>query len=161
MGKKILIQKTKGDADVPQRLKVINRKQRHAVLATLSGNKPYTSLVSFALTPDNRHILFATPKKTQKYRNMLKNKNVSILINTAKNTSKDYIDAEAVTIQGKARFVRGRKRTELADIFIKKHSTLRSFINSVSTVLIMVKIEYCLHVNRFQAVTEWSSSKSR
>lgn len=155
MKKRILAQKTKGSADVPKRLKLINRKQRHAVLATISGNKPYTSLIAFALTPDSRHILFATPKKTQKYRNILKNKNISILINTAKNTSKDYSNAEAVTIQGRAHLVSGKKRKELASVFVKKHSELRAFVSSASTALIMVKIQFCLHVSSFQQVTEW------
>lgn len=156
INKKILQRKSKGKADVPQRLKAINRKQLHAVLATLSGRKPYTSLVAFALTPDTRNILFATPKKTQKYKNISINKNVSLLINTAKNTSKDYKNAEAVTIQGRARSVRkGRERTELAGLLAEKHPHLKSFINSATTALVMVEAEYCVHVDNFQLVTEW------
>jgi nitroimidazol reductase NimA-like FMN-containing flavoprotein (pyridoxamine 5'-phosphate oxidase superfamily) len=156
MCKKILEQKSKGTANVPQRLKIIDQKQRHAVLATVSGKRPYTSLVAFALTPDASGLLFATPKKTQKYRNIVKNKNVSLLINTAKNTSKDYNNAEAVTIQGEARILSGKKRTVFAGMLAGKHPHLKSFINSATTALVMVKTEYCLHVNRFQQVTEWS-----
>jgi uncharacterized pyridoxamine 5'-phosphate oxidase family protein len=157
MSKKILKQKIKGRADVPQRLKIIDRKQRHAVLATLSGNKPYTSLIAFALMPETRGVVFATPKKTQKYRNIIKNKNVSILINTAKNIAKDYKNAEAVTIQGNACYVTGKKRTELANILAIKHPDLKPFINSASTALVMVEIQYCVHVSSFQQVTEWHS----
>jgi nitroimidazol reductase NimA-like FMN-containing flavoprotein (pyridoxamine 5'-phosphate oxidase superfamily) len=156
MKKKIPERTSKGTADVPQRLKVINRKQLHAVLATLSGRKPYTSLVAFALTPDTRYVLFATPRKTQKYRNIVENKNVSLLIHTAKNSSKDYKNAEAVTIQGKAHTVRkGRKRTELAGVLAGKHPHLRPFINSATTALVIVEAEYCVHVDSFQQVTEW------
>jgi nitroimidazol reductase NimA-like FMN-containing flavoprotein (pyridoxamine 5'-phosphate oxidase superfamily) len=156
MNKKIPERKSKGMADVPQRLKVINRKQLHAVLATISGRKPYTSLVAFALTPDTRYVLFTTPKKTQKYRNIVKNKNVSLLINTAKNTSKDYKNAEAVTILGKAHTVRkGRKRTEMAGLLLEKHPDLESFINAADTALVMVEAEYCVHVSSFQQVSEW------
>ncbi len=154
--KTILKQKLKGNADVLARLRAISRKQRHAVLATLSGNKPYTSLVAFAMTTDAGCVLFATPKKTQKYRNIIKNKNVSLLINTAKNTSKDYRNAEAVTIQGKAHIVRsGEKRTYLASLLTRKHPDLKSFINSATTALVMVEAEYCIHVSSFQQVTEW------
>jgi nitroimidazol reductase NimA-like FMN-containing flavoprotein (pyridoxamine 5'-phosphate oxidase superfamily) len=156
MKKKILKHKSRGMADVPQRLKVINRKQLHAVLATLSGRKPYTSLVAFALTPDARYVLFATPKKTQKYKNIAINNNVSLLINTAKNNSKDYKNAEAVTIQGQAHTIRkGRKRTELASTLAAKHPHLESFINSETTALVMVEAEYCVHVDSFQRVTNW------
>ncbi len=158
MNKTILKQKTKGKADVPARLKAIDRKQRHAVLATSSGNEPYASLVAFALTRDARHVLFATPKKIQKYKNILKNKKVSILIHTAKNTAHDYADAEAVTIQGNARDVRGKKRTELAGVLAEKHPDLKPFINSATTALVIVEAEYCLHVSSFQQVTEWRVS---
>lgn len=158
MNKKILKQKTKGKADVPQRLKVIDRKQRHAVLATLSSNRPYTSLIAFALTPDTMKVIFSTPKKTQKYRNIAKNNNVSLLINTAKNTSGDYTNAEAVTISGKARALRkSKKRSELAGLLIKKHPDLKSFISSSSTALMIVEMEFCVHVSSFQQVTEWHS----
>lgn len=156
MNKKILKHKSRGMADVPQRLKVINRKQLHAVLATLSDRKPYMSLIAFALTPDARYVLFATPKKTQKYKNIAINKNVSLLINTAKNTSKDYKNAEAVTIQGQAHTIRkGRKRTELASILAEKNPHPESFINSETTALVMVEAEYCVHVDSFQRVTNW------
>ena len=156
MKNKILKRKSKGTADVPARLKIIDRKQLHAVLATISGREPYTSLVAFTLTPDTRYVLFATPRKTQKYRNIVKNKNVSLLIHTAKNSSKDYKNAEAVTIQGKAHTVRkGRKRTELAGVLAEKHSHLKPFINSATTALVIVEAEYCVHVDSFQQVTEW------
>jgi nitroimidazol reductase NimA-like FMN-containing flavoprotein (pyridoxamine 5'-phosphate oxidase superfamily) len=159
MKKAILKEKTSGTADVPKRLKIIDSKQHHAVLATLSGKRPYTSLVSFALTPDASGLLFATPRKTQKYRNIIKNKNVSLLINTAKNTSKDYKNAEAVTIQGKARTLSGKKRTVFAGILAVKHPNLKSFINSATTALVMVEAEYCVHVSSFQKVTEWRFKK--
>jgi nitroimidazol reductase NimA-like FMN-containing flavoprotein (pyridoxamine 5'-phosphate oxidase superfamily) len=156
MKNKILERTSKGAADVPQRLKVINRTQLHAVLATVSGGKPYTSLVAFALTPDTRYILFTTPRKTRKYRNIVKNRNVSLLIHTAINSSKDYKNAEALTIQGKAYPVRkGRKRTELAGVLAGKHPDLESFINSADTALVIVEAEYCVHVDSFQKVTEW------
>jgi nitroimidazol reductase NimA-like FMN-containing flavoprotein (pyridoxamine 5'-phosphate oxidase superfamily) len=158
MSKKILRQKQRGTAAVPARLKIINKKQRHAVLATVSGTRPYTSLVAFALTPDAKNIIFATPKKTQKYKNILKNKNVSLLIHTAKNTSKDYANAEAVTIQGTTRAVIGKRKKELTGVLAGKHPDLKSFINSATTAIIKVKVEYCLHVNSFQQITEWRVS---
>lgn len=72
----------------------------HAVLATESEGQPYTSLISYAITPDAKEIVFATPKSTQKYKNILKNRRISILIDTRSNTEKDYIEAEAITILG-------------------------------------------------------------
>jgi nitroimidazol reductase NimA-like FMN-containing flavoprotein (pyridoxamine 5'-phosphate oxidase superfamily) len=151
MSGKILKQKEQGAADVLNRLKYMDKRQRHSVVATLEGRKPYTSLIAFALTPDARSIVFATPRKTRKYKNIVKNRNVSVLVNTTKNTAKDYGNAEAMTIQGKARILRSvEKRAAIAGILVKKHPAVHSFIKAASTALVQVEIEHCVHVNRFQ-----------
>lgn len=149
------VNKESGSANVLERIKLLNRKQRHAVLATASKGQPYTSLIAYALTPE-MEIIFATPKDTQKYRNILNNRNVAILIDTRSNTERGYLGAEAVTVLGAAHPVRrGKKREKLVQIFLKKHSQLAGFIDAPSTALILVKISRCVHVSRFQVVTEW------
>jgi hypothetical protein len=148
--------KVKGSADVPERLRALNASQLHAVLCTVSGDAPYTSLVAYALTPDLRGLLFATPRATTKYRNILSNKNVSVLIDTRSNTGKDYMGAEAVTITGTAKPLRkGNHRDELARILIKKHPKLSKFIRANETALVLVEIAECMHVTEFQSVTRW------
>ena len=154
--KKIPITKTKGKVDVLARLHVINNKQRHAVLATDAGGQPYTSLVAFALAPDMTGALFATPKKTSKYRNIIKNKNVSLMIDTRYNTAKGYMQSEAITILGSAIPVRrGSKWSELAGVLIKKHSQLEEFIRASSTALVMVSFRKVFHAGGFQKVSAW------
>ena len=69
--------KSEGNIAVAKRLLVLDQQQRHAVLATDNYGQPYTSLVAFALTGDGRGVLFATPKKTSKYKNILVNNKVS------------------------------------------------------------------------------------
>lgn len=88
---------SKGNIYVPDRLSILNKTQPHAVLATDSDGQPYTSLIAFALTPDMKGVVFATPKSTRKYKNILKNKYVSLLIDTRSNTETDYMNAESVT----------------------------------------------------------------
>jgi heme iron utilization protein len=148
---------SKGDVSVPERLKSLDKTRLHAVLATEFDSQPYTSLIAYALTPDMRSILFITPKFTHKYKNMMKNSRVSLLIDTRSNTKKDYMGAEAVTILGNAVSVRkGKKWSELADLFIQKHSKLKEVINSSETALIAVKISACIHVTQFQSVSIWN-----
>ena len=147
---------TKGDASVPERLHIINKTQPHAVLATDAGGQPYTSLIAYALIPDMKGLIFITPKSTRKYKNILKNRKVSLLIDTRSNTARDYMGAESVTILGNARPVkRSKKRSELAALFIKKHSRLSGVIDSPETTLIMVEIIKCIHVTKFQSVSVW------
>jgi nitroimidazol reductase NimA-like FMN-containing flavoprotein (pyridoxamine 5'-phosphate oxidase superfamily) len=169
--KKIPINKTQGKVDVPERLRTLNKKQRHAVLATDGGGQPsvlatdgggqpYTSLMAFALTPDLEGILLATPRKTAKYRNMMKNKNVSLMIDTRSNSAEGYMRSEAVTILGTAGTIRkGKKRDELAGVLIEKHPELKEFVNSVSTALVLVAFDKVIHVGKFQTVTEWQKEE--
>jgi heme iron utilization protein len=148
---------SKGDVSVPERLKSLDKTRLHAVLATEAAGQPYTSLIAYALTPDMKGVLFITPKYTRKYKNIMKNSRVSLLIDTRSNTKKDYMSAEAVTILGNAVLVRkGKKQSELADIFIKKHPGLREIIHSPETAHIFVEITACIHVTQFQSVSIWN-----
>jgi len=149
---------SKGNISVPARLRILDTTQPHAVLATDSGGQPYTSLIAYALTPDMKEVIFTTPKSTRKYRNILKNKHVSFLIDTRTNTAEDYMVAESVTILGNALPMRkGKKWLELKGIFLKKHPGLAEFVHSPETALILVEIIKCIHVTRFQSVSEWTA----
>lgn len=149
--------KTSGSVDVPARLRALDKSQRHAVLATDGKGQPYTSLVAFAMTNDASGIIFATPKKTSKYRNMTHNSSVALLIDTRSNSMKGYLQSEAITILGTAKPVRmGRRREELAGLFVKKHPALASFVDSSSTAIVFVTIDKALHVGKFQVVSQWS-----
>jgi nitroimidazol reductase NimA-like FMN-containing flavoprotein (pyridoxamine 5'-phosphate oxidase superfamily) len=147
----------KGDVIIPERLSAINTSQLHAVLATESDGQPYTSLIAYALSPDARGIIFTTPRATRKYRNILKNKKVSLLIDTRRNTEKDYLDAESVTILGKAFPIRrGKKWIELSGVLLKKHPRLADIMESPETALVLIRITACVHVSQFQRVTVWN-----
>jgi uncharacterized pyridoxamine 5'-phosphate oxidase family protein len=155
---KIPFETSKKTIDILARLKFLNDTQRHTVLATVSGGRPHTSLIAYALTSDMRTLIFATPKATAKYRNILKNSRVSLLIDTRKNSESDYTSAEAITIAGTAKRVRkGALRIEISNVLISKHPTLKGFVNAQSTALIMVRISRCVHVSRFQVVSVWES----
>jgi nitroimidazol reductase NimA-like FMN-containing flavoprotein (pyridoxamine 5'-phosphate oxidase superfamily) len=139
----------------------ITREGRVSVIERLKVLGPYTSLVAYAFTPDMTHLVFATPRATQKYKNILNNKNVSLLIDTRSNTARDYLQAEAVTILGTAAAVRrGPKRTEIAKHLTEKHPDLTAFVDTSSTALVRVKIYECYHVSQFQAVTHWTNDRS-
>jgi nitroimidazol reductase NimA-like FMN-containing flavoprotein (pyridoxamine 5'-phosphate oxidase superfamily) len=146
----------KGSISVAERLKVFNKTQFFAVLATSDSGQPYTSLISFAVTPDLKKVVFATPKQTRKYKNILNTKNVAILIDNRSNTRKNLMETEAITIMGEARSVnRGKSRDDLAALFLKKHPDLEEFIQSKTTALIVVDAVRCIHVGKFQTISVW------
>jgi hypothetical protein len=150
------VTKTAGGADVRLRLTALGSSQRSAVLATVGGGRPYTSLVAFALTPDFKGIVFATPRATAKFRNIRENPEVSLLIDNRANTSGDVINAEALTVMGEARPVRrGKRREELAGLLKCKHPELSGFVDADTTALVFVSIVKAVHVGRFQEVSVW------
>jgi nitroimidazol reductase NimA-like FMN-containing flavoprotein (pyridoxamine 5'-phosphate oxidase superfamily) len=156
MIKKIPVIKKKGSADVIKRLAVLDKKQRHAVLATSSEKEPYASLIAYALTPDTAGIVFATPRLTRKYRNIIKNRNICLLIDTRTNSAGDYMKAESISVLGRAQVMKsGRTRDELIKTFLRKHPELKDFIHAPSTALVFMKINRCIHVSSFQVVSEY------
>jgi nitroimidazol reductase NimA-like FMN-containing flavoprotein (pyridoxamine 5'-phosphate oxidase superfamily) len=152
----ILTTTRKGSVQVPARLRLLDRSQRHAVLATAAGTGPHASLIAFVLTKDGKGIVFATPKATAKYRNMKRNSRVSVLIDSRESNGKDTLTAEAVTVYGRAREIHeGPQWAELAMLFVSKHRSLEPFVAAPSTAVMLVTISRCVHVGRFQAVTAW------
>lgn len=130
------------------------------MLATTGRTGPLASLVAFVLTKDGRGIVFAKRTGTAKYRNMARDGRVSLLIDSRENSAKDYLQAEALTIFGRATEVReGPEWAALATLLASKNRQLESFIAAPSTALILVKIKRCIHVGRFQVVTEWRPEK--
>jgi heme iron utilization protein len=146
-----------GEAPVTERLKALNKTQHFGVLATNDKNRPYTSLIAFALTPDMRRVIFATPKGTRKFHNILITKSVSILIDNRSTQGKRLMETEAITIIGKAKHViKDKEKKELLQTYLKKHPALEEFVQSESTALIMVKATRCIHVDKFQTVSIWN-----
>ncbi len=128
--------------------------QIQAVLATQREQQPYTSLMAFAVTPDLRHILFATYRATQKYTNLLANPRVSLLIDSRCNAASDYRDAVAISAQGQAYAVSVERYAELLQLYLTKHPGLRDFVTAPDCVLLQMDVEcYCV-VSQFQKVAE-------
>jgi nitroimidazol reductase NimA-like FMN-containing flavoprotein (pyridoxamine 5'-phosphate oxidase superfamily) len=54
-----------------RKLKELFDKQRIGVLSTQKRNRPYASLVAFVVTDDLKSFVFATPRTTRKYSNII------------------------------------------------------------------------------------------
>jgi len=146
----------RGTVFVPERLKFFDRTKDFAVLATDDNGQPYASLITYAFTPDFRKVIFATPRNTRKYKNILSAGYVALLIDNRSNTQKDIMDTEAITVTGTVKPVRkGTARRELASIYLKKHPELKDFVKASSTVLVVLEIIQCVHVGKFQTVSVW------
>lgn len=128
--------------------------QRLAVLSTQGQEQPYSSLVAFATTPDLKYLIFATPRDTRKYANLLSHAQVSILIDNRTNEVADFAEAAAVTALGLALEVQGAERSHQLEIYLNRHPYLEGFVTSPNCALFVVKVERYIMVTRFQDIRE-------
>jgi nitroimidazol reductase NimA-like FMN-containing flavoprotein (pyridoxamine 5'-phosphate oxidase superfamily) len=155
--------KKRGRMPVAERLKALNEQELFAVLSTIEpGPGPYASLISFALTDDLRYLVFATPRKTRKYKNILQSGKVAVLIDNRGEVAGDIMATEALTVMGGAqRAKKGNEWEALAVPFLRKHPNLEDFVKSPAVALIRVSIDECIHVGQFQTVSTWKRSGTR
>jgi len=65
-----------------EEMKALAKQKDICVLATVSDGNPHCSLMAYATDDDCREIYMITQKGTKKYKNLIKNPSVSLLIDT-------------------------------------------------------------------------------
>ncbi len=126
-------------------LKQVIATQRFAVLATQENEQPYMNLIAFAASNDLAYILFATDRNTHKYRNILKNEKVALLIDSRRNDTSDLTDALAITALGSAGEITQNRGDKLIIKYLNTHASLSEFISSSETAIIRISVkEYIL-----------------
>ncbi len=136
------------------KLKELFSSQKLGVLATQQKKIPYTSLIAFACSDDMRHIVFATPKATRKFENIMSNSSVSFFIDNRSNKATDFRKAMGVTAVGSVRQIRKNNNSNLMMLYLRKHPQLESFLCSNSCAFLCIYVKSFYVVERFQNVTE-------
>jgi len=131
------------------------RQQQLGVLSTVGENGPYASLVGFAVSNDNRHLFFVTPRATRKFANISANAQVALLVNNSINNPEDFHKAAAVTAVGIATPVSSPELETIRKQYLAKHPYLDEFAHSPSCEFIEIRVERYILVERFQNVTEY------
>ena len=120
---------------------MVNEKDM-CVLATVSGGKPHCSLMSYVADDECSEIYMVTQKKTSKYKNMIENPHLSLLIDDREeNTAALRQSSKALTISGTFQAIDNmNKKKSAADRLIKRHPYLNVFIDDPETEIFCVKI---------------------
>ncbi|MFW9955198.1 MAG: pyridoxamine 5'-phosphate oxidase family protein [Candidatus Thorarchaeota archaeon] len=126
--------------------------QRVAVLSTIESQEPYSCLVSYYATKGLESILFTTKRARRKYRNILQNPRVSLVIDTRSSEDFDLFGTTVISIMGPAIEYNGHDRTRYIDLLKAKHPYLSAFVSEDDTALILVKIEKLIIVDSFERV---------
>jgi general stress protein 26 len=127
-------------AQLQSLLRELFASQKFAALATEDGGKPHNCLVAFATTDDLRNLLFTTSRDTSKYRNIVAESRVAMLVDSRSNQDSDFRNAIAVTATGKAKEAKGKERDRLLGIYLAKHPQLADFANASENALVKVEI---------------------
>lgn len=145
--------------DLTKKLKGLFNRQRIGVLSTQKGNRPYASLVAFAATNDFKCFVFATPRTTRKYANIMASSRAALLVDNRSNRASDFRKAMAVTVVGTVRELKKTGRNRLIKLYKDKHSHLKDFVKSPTCAVMCIDAETLHAVDRFQHVIELRLSK--
>ena len=134
-------------------------KQRIGVLSTQKKNRPYASLVAFAVTDDLKSFIFAPPRTTRKYSNIIASSRAALLIDNRSNRMSDFRKAMAVTAVGTVCELQKSGKNRLICLYKEKHSHLKDFIKSPTCAVLCLEAETLHIVDRFQHVVELHLNK--
>jgi heme iron utilization protein len=120
-------------------LKEIFSTQYFAVLSSDENGQPYSNLVAFAITDDLKSLIFVTGRNTLKYRNIIKNQRVSLLIDNRTNNPADIEKATAITVIGDAH-EESASESGFYTLYLNRHPHLSQFVSKPDNALIVVTV---------------------
>jgi nitroimidazol reductase NimA-like FMN-containing flavoprotein (pyridoxamine 5'-phosphate oxidase superfamily) len=125
-----------------EKMEALVREKDTCVLATVSDNSPHCSLMSYVTDAECREIYMVTHRETKKYRNLQKNPDVSLLIDSRSGnvnvSSGDHITA--LTINGTFQKIEDdAKRERVRAILLDRHPVLREFLTDPGAEIIAIR----------------------
>jgi uncharacterized pyridoxamine 5'-phosphate oxidase family protein len=106
----------------------------------LNNQQPYLNLVAFAVSDDLRTIIFATNRNTQKYRNILSNNMISLLVDNRSSGRSDIGEGRAITALGMAKELERNTDEKLVQSYINRHPSLVDFFEKGDTAIVNVVV---------------------
>lgn len=130
-------------------MKALAIKKDICVLATVTGQKPYCSLMAYITNERCEEIYMVTHKNSTKYQNMLQNPAVSLLIDTRESSPRSQ--AKALTVEGVfCKIENAVKQKQVAAKLLKMHPHLDAFMQHPEADVFCVKISSFLLLDGLQ-----------
>ena len=122
-----------------EKMKNLVRRKNICVLSTVSGNKPYCSLMAYITDATCKEIYMVTHKNTTKFNNLQNNPWVSLLIDSRETQPRS--NAQALTIDGVfTPFLDKNKENRVRNNMIKSFPHMKDFIHHPKSEIIRIKI---------------------
>jgi hypothetical protein len=109
-----------------------------AVLATEGNGQPHVSLIAITPFGSFRQLIFATYRNTLKYRNLVHNNKVAILIESEDVNIKGLQKSIVLTIIGHTEEISIAENEAAYQVHLKRHPEMESFMLSSNCALILV-----------------------
>jgi nitroimidazol reductase NimA-like FMN-containing flavoprotein (pyridoxamine 5'-phosphate oxidase superfamily) len=121
-------------------MKKLVKEKNMCVLATIAGNKPYCSLMAYAANENCTEIYMATHRSTQKFRNLIENPAVSLMIDTREAFPRSI--AQALTVNGECTLIEDTpKKEQVQSKLTAVHPHLKDFVKHPENEILLVRIQ--------------------
>ncbi len=137
------------DVPIPRRevhavlevMKELMKSKDTCVLATVSGNEPHCSLMSYAVDEDCREIYMMTLRNTRKYENLMANPAVSLLVDTrGQDSPENRPRTKALTVTGRFERIESEEEQErIRNRLLERHPHLKAFAESPETEFFRIR----------------------
>jgi nitroimidazol reductase NimA-like FMN-containing flavoprotein (pyridoxamine 5'-phosphate oxidase superfamily) len=130
-------------------MKALASQKNICVLATVAGRKPHCSLMAYVTDENCTELYMVTHKNTKKFKNLMENQFVSLLIDTRETSPRSK--AKALTVAGECTVIEGeKKRQKVRSKLLAIHPHLSEFINHSEAQILCVRIHSFLLLNGLQ-----------
>ncbi len=125
-----------------EKIRAMVREKDTCVLATAGGGKPHCSLMSYIADADCRRFYLVSYRQTKKYKNLLENPWVSLLIDTREEDAPGDIGRKkALTISAVFQPVDPEKKDGVRKKFLKQHPQLKDLVDNPDAEIFAVRVE--------------------
>jgi len=125
-----------------EEMKAMVKENDMCVLATVSGDRPHCSLMTYVCDDECQKIYMVTQKTTQKYRNLIENQSVSLLIdNREEHTGSSRKNTKAMTVSGTFKTIENESEKKKAgNRLLERHPHLEVFFDDPATEVFCVRV---------------------
>jgi nitroimidazol reductase NimA-like FMN-containing flavoprotein (pyridoxamine 5'-phosphate oxidase superfamily) len=125
-----------------EEMKAMVKAKDMCVMATVSRGTPHCSLMMYVCDDECQEIYMITQKNTQKYKNLLENPTVSLLIDSREeHTGSSRRNAKAMTISGTFHKIENNsEKKEAGNRLLERHPHLEVFFDDPDTEVFCVSV---------------------
>jgi nitroimidazol reductase NimA-like FMN-containing flavoprotein (pyridoxamine 5'-phosphate oxidase superfamily) len=118
------------------------------VLCTVSKDLPYCSLMTYILSDDLKTLYMVTDRKSRKFKNLLGNSVVSLLVdNRQKLVFPSDETVASVTFEGILKHLEPLETEIMRIQLVKKHEELKNILNNPDCVIFGIELKSFLLLN--------------